>query len=118
MSITAPRGVCVTGIAPNLRHSRQRGREGAMPPIKLKNMDMRVYPPPLLEGAPPIVTAPDAPRTSPRLLLWAGVLACIVAGAWLCGVGNRWQTPGTPICAGAWVLLCLAAVVRAWKGTQ
>ena len=67
------------------------------------------------EGEIPLVdnTPPMAP--SPRALLWAGVLACIVSGAWLCGALWRWQSPGTPICAGAWVLLCAATVVRAWR---
>jgi len=65
-------------------------------------------------GPAPLPEEEPAP-TSPRGLLWAGVLACIVAGAWLAGVGCRWQSPGTPLCAGAWVLLCLLAIVRAWR---
>jgi hypothetical protein len=68
---------------------------------------------PLVDEAPP--ADPEPPVPSVRPLLWIGVLGCIVAGAWLCGALWRWQSPGTPICAGAWVALCLLAVVRAWR---
>jgi len=89
-----------------------------MAQVRLKTQVWREGDPPLTNGNPPAQPQPDAPRTSPRPLLWAGVLCCIVAGAWLCGLLWRWQTPGTPLCAGAWVLLCLGAIVVAWRRTR
>ena len=84
----------------------------------------QVYPPadaPLAGGngpvVPPELDAGPEP-VSPRFLLWTGVFGCIVTGAWLCGLGWRWQTPGTPICAGAWVLICLLAILRAWRRSR
>ena len=73
---------------------------------------------PLVDGAPPAAPESDAAPPSPRALLWCGVLGCIVAGAWLCGALWRWQMPGTQLCTGAWVVLCLLAVVRAWRRSQ
>jgi hypothetical protein len=74
---------------------------------------------PLVGGNPPAPLEPDdAARPSPRPLLWVGVLCCIVAGAWLCGLLWRWASPGTPLCAAAWVLLCLLAIARAWRGNR
>ena len=86
-----------------------------MPPIKLKTQVWRKDDPPLVGDTPPSVPAPDAPARKPYLLLWAGVLACIVAGAWLCGTLWYWQSPGTPICAGLWLLLCLGAIWFSWR---
>jgi len=78
----------------------------------------QVYPP-LANGNGPAEPEPEPEHpTSPRGLLWAGVLACIIAGAWLCGVLWRWQSPGTPICVGAWTLLCMLAIARAWRRRQ
>jgi hypothetical protein len=87
--------------------------------IDLQTQVWREGDPPLVNGGSPAapepspIPEPDSPSVRP--LLWIGVLGCIVAGAWLCGAAWRWQVPGTPICAALWVVLCLLAVVRAWR---
>jgi hypothetical protein len=92
----------------------------------------QVYPP-LVNGNPPAVPEPAAaPHTSPRGLQAAALLLAIVSGAWLIRfwIGDDipavlqrvaapfstavWAVP----CVGAWLLLCVLAVVRAWRNRQ
>ena len=72
-----------------------------MPAIKLKNMEMRVYPPPLVDGTPPVVPEPDAPP--PRgvpwwAMLWYIVYASIIGAA---ALEVLRQPPTTSTFAGA-----------------
>jgi hypothetical protein len=100
-----------------------------MAQVQLRTQVWREGDPPLVNGAPPVAPEPDAPQPSPRRLIASFVLMAIVTGAWLIqywlgvdmpAVLRRVTAPFDTLawafpCATIWVVLCLLAVVRAWR---
>jgi hypothetical protein len=92
--------------------------------------------PPLVNGSGPVIDATPEPSPKPgvsRLLLWLGVVACIAIGAKLVAVlvtsmcytplppeseDVVYYMPGVPIAVGAWLIICLLAIMRAWRRSQ
>jgi hypothetical protein len=89
--------------------------------------------PPLVNGSGPVIEPePTAKPAYPHLLLWLGVLACIAIGARLVALlvtevfyppipmteDVVYRMPGATIAVGVWCIICICAIVRAWRGDQ
>jgi hypothetical protein len=87
---------------------------------------------PLVNGAGPILPPDQATGNDrrPHLLLWLGVFACVAVGAKLVAVlitsmfyaplppvseDVVYQTPEVTLAVGAWLIICLLAILRAWR---
>lgn len=90
--------------------------------------------PPLVNGSGPVIEPAEPPaQHDHRLLLWIGVIACIGIGAQLVallvrlicytpsppmGEGVIFRTPLITAAVAIWLIICLLAIVRAWRKSQ
>jgi hypothetical protein len=89
--------------------------------------------PPLVNGSGPVIEGePTAKPARSRLLLWLGVLASIAIGARLVALlvaevfyppipvteDVIYRMPGVTVAVGVWLIICLLAIMRAWRKSQ